>query len=51
MTGIYGFIIGVIQDSLETSLNSLSDVLFTATAEFYSWKKQGKPFSNFRKIK
>lgn len=37
-----GFIISVIQDSLETALNSSGDVLFTATAEFYDWKKQGK---------
>ena len=37
-----GFIISVIQDSLETALNSSGDVLFTATAEFYEWKKQGK---------
>ena len=37
-----GFIIGVIQDSLETALNSSGDVLFTATAEFKEWKKQGK---------
>lgn len=37
-----GFIIGVIQDSLETALNSSGDVLFTATAEFYEWCKQGK---------
>lgn len=29
-----GFIIGVIQDSCETALNSSTDVLFTATAEF-----------------
>lgn len=29
-----GFIIGVIQDSCETALNSSSDALFTATAEF-----------------
>jgi len=28
-----GFIIGVVQDSCETALNSSSDVLFTATAE------------------
>jgi serine/threonine transporter len=28
-----GFIIGVVQDSLETALNSSADVLFTATAE------------------
>lgn len=37
-----GFIIGVVQDSLETALNSSGDVLFAATAEFYEWKKQGK---------
>ncbi|MCI8648072.1 MAG: serine/threonine transporter SstT [Firmicutes bacterium] len=38
-----GFIIGVIQDSCETALNSSSDALFTATAEFRNWKKEGKP--------
>ena len=38
-----GFIIGVIQDSVETALNSSGDVMFTATAEFMEWKKQGKP--------
>ena len=38
-----GFIIGVIQDSCETALNSSSDVLFTATAEFMARKKAGKP--------
>lgn len=37
-----GFIISVIQDSLETALNSSGDVLFTATAEFRDWKKQGR---------
>lgn len=37
-----GFIIGVIQDSLETAINSSGDVLFCATAEFREWKKQGK---------
>lgn len=37
-----GFIIGVIQDSCETALNSSSDVLFTATAEFRSRKKAGR---------
>ncbi|MCR4892788.1 MAG: serine/threonine transporter SstT [Lachnospiraceae bacterium] len=37
-----GFIVSVIQDSLETALNSSSDVIFTATAEFLEWKKQGK---------
>ncbi|MEK4495841.1 serine/threonine transporter SstT [Ureibacillus sp. FSL W8-0352] len=34
-----GFIIGVLQDSCETALNSSSDVLFTATAE---WAKERK---------
>ena len=38
-----GFIIGVVQDSMETALNSSSDVLFTATAEYYAWNKEGKP--------
>ena len=38
-----GFIIGVIQDSCETALNSSSDVLFTATAEFMARKKADKP--------
>lgn len=37
-----GFIIGVIQDSVETALNSSSDALFTAVAEFYQWRKEGK---------
>ncbi|MFQ8602305.1 MAG: serine/threonine transporter SstT [Anaerovoracaceae bacterium] len=37
-----GFIIGVIQDSCETALNSSSDALFTATAEFSNWRKEGK---------
>ncbi|MDO5000887.1 MAG: serine/threonine transporter SstT [Eubacteriales bacterium] len=36
-----GFIIGVIQDSCETALNSSSDVLFTAVAEFRSRRKAG----------
>jgi serine/threonine transporter len=36
-----GFIIGVIQDSCETALNSSSDVLFTAAAEFYQRRKNG----------
>ncbi|ROR27289.1 serine/threonine transporter [Mobilisporobacter senegalensis] len=37
-----GFIIGVLQDSFETALNSSSDVLFTATAEFSEWRKEGR---------
>lgn len=35
-----GFIIGVIQDSCETTLNSSTDVLFTAVAEFSSTRKK-----------
>ena len=37
-----GFIIGVIQDSVETAVNSSSDALFTAVAEFGQWRKEGK---------
>lgn len=37
-----GFIIGVVQDSLETAINSSGDVIFCATAEFKEWQKQGK---------
>ncbi|WP_303841124.1 serine/threonine transporter SstT [Selenomonas ruminantium] len=36
-----GFIIGVLQDSCETALNSSSDVLFTATAELAQKAKEG----------
>lgn len=37
-----GFIVGVLQDSCETALNSSTDILFTAAAEFSEWKKEGK---------
>ena len=37
-----GFIISVIQDSCETAINSSSDVLFTATAEFREWIRKGR---------
>ena len=37
-----GFILSVIQDSMETALNSSGDAIFTATAEFLEWKKKGK---------
>lgn len=37
-----GFIVGVVQDSCETAINSSTDVLFTAAAEFAQWKKEGK---------
>ncbi len=38
-----GFIIGVVQDSMETALNSSCDALYSATAEYYQWKKEGRP--------
>ena len=37
-----GFIIGVIQDSMETALNSSSDALFTITAERHDRRKVQK---------
>ncbi|MDD6327545.1 MAG: serine/threonine transporter SstT [Lachnospiraceae bacterium] len=39
-----GMIIGVVQDSLETAINSSGDVLFAATAEYRQWQKEGKEF-------
>ena len=40
--GAVGFIIGVIQDSVETALNSSSDLLLSASAEFRQWRLEGK---------
>lgn len=37
-----GFIVGVIQDSCETALNSSTDVLYTAIAELAKNRKEGK---------
>lgn len=37
-----GFIIGVIQDSCETAINSSTDVLFTAAADFGARRKQAR---------
>jgi serine/threonine transporter len=37
-----GFIIGVLQDSFETALNSSTDVVFTAAAEYKELRKEGK---------
>lgn len=42
-----GFVIGVIQDSVETALNSSGDVMFAATAEYAQWKKNGKSLPTF----
>lgn len=41
MVGV-GFIVGVVQDSLETAINSSGDVMFAATAEFREWLAEGK---------
>lgn len=38
-----GFIMGVIQDSCETALNSAGDALFSATAEYHDRMKNGEP--------
>ncbi|MBQ8955468.1 MAG: serine/threonine transporter SstT [Lachnospiraceae bacterium] len=46
MVGV-GYIINVIQDSFETALNSSGDALFTATAEYHHWKKNGKSLPTF----
>ena len=35
-----GFIIGVVQDSVETALNSSADVFFTATAEYHDRRSE-----------
>ncbi len=37
-----GLAVSVVQDSLETALNSSGDALFTCIAEFREWKKQGR---------
>jgi len=46
-----GFIIGVIQDSLETALNSSGDAMFVATAEYMEWKKEGRKEDISKSIK
>jgi serine/threonine transporter len=42
-----GYIIGVVQDSVETALNSSGDVMFAATAEYRQWEKEGKSLPTF----
>lgn len=37
-----GFIVGVVQDSMETAINSSGDVFFTAVAELYERRKKSK---------
>ena len=37
---LIGYVVGVIQDSTETALNSSTDVLFTAAADFAATKKR-----------
>ncbi len=38
-----GFIIGVIQDAVETAVNSAADLLFTAAGEYHDLRKAGTP--------
>ena len=46
-----GFIIGVVQDSVETALNSSGDVMFAATAEYTQWIKEGRQLPKFMRKK
>lgn len=46
-----GFIIGVIQDAIETAINSSSDILFTASAEFAALRKAGKDLNLKERLK
>ncbi|MBQ1845022.1 MAG: hypothetical protein II132_03700, partial [Desulfovibrio sp.] len=44
-----GFVIGVVQDSVETAINSSSDVMFTACAEVVDRRKaykEGKAYES-----
>ena len=47
MTVGVGYIIGVVQDSVETALNSSGDVMFAATAEYRAWQTAGKSLPKF----
>ncbi len=42
-----GFIIGVVQDSVETMLNSSGDAIFAAIAEYRIWVKEGRRLPGF----
>jgi serine/threonine transporter len=46
-----GFIIGVVQDSVETALNSSGDVMFAATADYAQRIREGKPLPEFMQTK
>ena len=46
-----GFIVGVIQDSCETAINSSTDVLFTAVADFAKRRKEGITSFGFNRDK
>ena len=46
-----GFIVGVIQDSCETAINSSTDVLFTAVADFAKRRKEGITSFTFNRDK
>ena len=46
-----GFIVGVIQDSCETAINSSTDVIFTAVADFAKKRKEGITSFTFNRDK
>lgn len=50
MVGI-GFIIGVIQDAVETAVNSASDLVFTATAEYAHLRRIGQPVDIVKRVR
>ncbi|MBD5560112.1 MAG: serine/threonine transporter SstT [Clostridia bacterium] len=45
-----GFIVGVVQDSCETGLNSSTDVLYTAAAEFRDRRLHPERYKNDKKL-
>lgn len=45
-----GFIISVIQDSVETALNSSGDVMFAATADYYDRMKKGEKIPELNQL-
>ncbi|MFV0559262.1 MAG: serine/threonine transporter SstT [Enterococcus sp.] len=46
-----GFIIGVVQDSIETAINSSSDLLFTATVELGDLRRKGQPLNLAQRLR
>lgn len=46
-----GFIIGVIQDAVETAVNSAADLLFTAAGEYHDLRQAGTPVDMNAKLR